>query len=437
MAETVQTVLWKGGELDLGPAAGRFREAVLAVPMDRILVKVVKIPSANLEDPVAYVMPVMKAMSPFPDEPLAVSLEPLREAEDGRIVLAAALPEGSADDIATALDGAGINITRIDAIPLGRLSFVLPRFAGSGKRTRRLLLMGDDGSVAAFVLDDDLPVAVRAISESADMKRELTLLLLEAEGFAGALPVSEVVVLGTDGASPESVGLDGSVAGILGDARVTTVADGDPALPGDAREGITKRTEDPSSLNVLPDSWREVLEETRFKRKMRTGFGVAGGLWLLLMAVLLGVPKVYEYRTERLLDRKEESALFRKVNAKVEQVKAVKAMSNHDQGGLETLRAVVSAMPPDDIELSRWNFKRNEKLTFSGTVASGSSAGILQFKDNLGNLALSQISGLEEDGETPFFAQVTLPRGINTRAGRAATFDVECSFVAPEEEEEE
>ena len=82
-------------------------------------------------------------------------------------------------------------------------------------------------------------------------------------------------------------------------------------------------------------------------------------------------------------------------------------------------------------------FGRGVEPSDGAAAASGSSAGILQFKDNLGNLALSQISGLEEDGETPFFTQVTLPRGINTRAGRAATFDVECSFVAPEEEEEE
>lgn len=420
MAESVQTVFWEGGELNLGAAGGKVREAVLAVPMDRLLVKVVKVPSADLDNSVAFAEGILKSMSPYPDEPLAVSVEPLREAEDGRVVLAAALPESSAEDIAGALDGAGVNVTRIDAIPLGRLHSVVPQFAAEGSSPRRrLLLLGEFGYIAAFVYDDDMMVALRAVSADGDIVRELTLLLLEAEESAGPADIAAVVTAGD--VAPE--GLD-----TFGPVR--SVAAGDPV------EGVAARTADPATLNALPESWREVLEETRFKRKMAKGFGVAGGIWILLMAVLFGVPKFYEYKTDRLNDRKAENAVFRKVKAKVDQVRAVKAISNHDQGGLETLRAVVSSLPAEEIELSRWNFKRNEKLTFSGSAAGGASAAILEFKDNLSNLTLSQISGLEEDGETPFFTEVTLPRGINTRAGKSATFDVECSFVSAEGEDE-
>lgn len=420
MAESVQIAWLEGGELKVPEAGGKLREAVLALPLSRLIVKIVRIPGENLEDPVGYATPLLKAMSPYPDEPLTVSCETLRETESGRIVLAAALPEGSADDIATALDGAGLNITRIDALPLGRLVAILPQFVHvGGEIVRRILLVGGLDDIAVFVLDDDLPVAVRAISPGGDMRREVMLSLLEAEEFAGARELKGVVTAG----DVLSEGLD-----LFAPVRALEDA-------GDAVGGVAERTLDAETLNALPDSWREVLEETRFKRKMKIGFGVAGAIWVLAMAVLIGVPMIYDYRTGRLNDQKEQKAMYNKVNAKVEQVKAVKAISNHDQGGLETLRAVVSALPPEDVELSRWNFRRNDRLTFSGTAASGDQAAILMFKDKLDALMLSQISGLEEDGETPFFSDVTLPKGINTRSGRAATFDVECSFRQPEEDE--
>ncbi len=417
MADSAVTVSWEMGELRVPAVAAKGREVVLAVPLSRILAKVVRIPGEAIADPVAYATPILNATSPYPDEPLAVSCETLRETEEGRIVLAAALPEGSADDIAEALDAAKLNVTRIDAIPLGSLAALLPQFASDTRR--RILLVDSPDDISVFILDGDMLVAVRAISPGGDLVRELTLSLIEAEAFAGASEVAELVTVG-----------DVPVEGL--DMFGTVRAAG--SVP-DALAGIATRSVDDGALNVLPDSWREVLEETRFKRKMALGFGIAGTVWLLAMAVLLGVPMVYRYKTDQLNDRREQRALYNRVNAKVEQVRAVKAISNHDLGGLETLRAVVSALPPEGVELSRWNFKRNDKLTFSGTAAGGDQAGILAFKDGLDALRLSQISGREEDADVPFFADVSLPKGINSRNGKTATFDVECSFQPIDEEE--
>ena len=106
-------------------------EAVLALPLSRLVVKMVRV--AEGEDPVAVATPILSAMSPFPDEQLTVSCETVSETEKGRVVLAAALPESAAEDIADALDAAKLNVTRVDALALGELR-ALWNELGNGER---------------------------------------------------------------------------------------------------------------------------------------------------------------------------------------------------------------------------------------------------------------------------------------------------------------
>ena len=172
MAETLQIVAFEGGALcALGPGV-QPGEAVLALPLSRLLVKMVRVPSG--EDPVAVASPLVAALSPFPDEPLAVSCETVRETDDERVVLAAALPESAADDIAAALDAAKVNVTRVDALALGALRGLWPRLAGEVPDARRMVLIRSADCISVFVLDGDLPAAVRAVVTEDGLRREMT-----------------------------------------------------------------------------------------------------------------------------------------------------------------------------------------------------------------------------------------------------------------------
>ena len=104
MAEGVQTAAFEGGVLRLLDSGLKAREAVLALPLSRLIVKMVRVPEENRGDPAAFATPILQAMSPYPDEPLTVSCEAVRESERGLVVLAAALPESAADDIGAALE---------------------------------------------------------------------------------------------------------------------------------------------------------------------------------------------------------------------------------------------------------------------------------------------------------------------------------------------
>lgn len=418
MAEEVRIAVYENGELSVPVKGGNRNEAVLALPLDRLLVKVVKVPGELQDDIDGYLFDVFKKLSPYPDEPIKVSYETVRETEDARIVLAAALPEGSTDDIAEALDGAKLNVTRVDSWALGVLRVAWPRLGISSDQSRRAVLISGASCVSLFVLDGDSPAVVRAIAPGADLKRELVLSLVEADSFAGSAPLAEILVIGG--------GIDTSAVEAFAPVRPVDDSAFDPLA------GIVERALDPSSLNALPESWREVLEESRFKSKFKMFAAAALAVWVAMLSVIIGVPKYYAAKTadqNEIIRRNHQR--YREVQQKKDQVKAVRNVSNHDLGALESLRVVASAMP-DGLVLSRWNFKRGDILTFTGTSESGNHQRVYDFKDQLSSIKLSQISGLDDDAEVGYFTRVELPRGVATR-GTKASFDVECDFKQPEE----
>ena len=418
MAEEIKIAVFENGELSVPIKGNKRNEAVLALPLDRLLVKVVRVPNDLQEDIASYLTNIFKKVSPYPDERISVSYETVRETEDGRIVLAAALPEGSADDIADALDSAKINVTRVDSLALGVLRVAWPQLGIAEDDFRRLVLIVGKVNVSMFVLDGDCPSVVRAVSSDSDFKREIMLSLVEADSFAGPAALSEVLVVGE--------GLDCSGFDMFAPVRMIDASSLDPLA------GIAERALDPSSLNALPESWSEVLQESRFKSKFKKFMLAAVGIWILMLSVIIGVPKYYASQTLKQKDIVNRNhGRYREVQKKKDQIKAVQNVSNHDLGALETLRVVASAMP-DGLVLSRWNFKRGDVLTFTGTSEAGNHQRVYDFKDKLSSISLFQISGKEEDVETGYFTRVELPRGVTTR-GSKASFDIECDFKQSEE----
>ena len=410
MAESIQVVAFEGGELrplgsEIVPG-----EAVLASPLSRLVVKMVRVPEEA--DAVETASGILAAVSPFPDEPLTVSCETVRESEKGRVVLAAALPEGAADDIADALDAAKINVTRVDILSLGELRGLWSQLSDGRTGVRRLVLLKSADCLSLFVLDDDQPSAVRAITSEGDLRREVMLSLLEAEDFGGAKPLSEIVVSGdVDASSLEPF------------APVRRIEAGEDRIAL-ALKGVEERSGEPSSLDVLPESWREVLDETRFKAKLKKFLAIAGGIWAFVMLVLFGVPVVFGFLTDRQKSLcREHSRQYKSVLAMKEKVDLVRKYSDHARGALETMKMVSDLLPLPEgsdsscIELNSWNFRREGGVKFSGEADS--TALVYQFKDALVDCGL--------------FAQVDL-QGPSAGKGGRQRFDIDCRFEGEEQE---
>ena len=387
MNKGVQVVAFVGGALRRLDSGEKGREAVLALPLSRMLVKMVLVPEGT--DPVETATPILKSVSPYPDEPIAVSCETVRETPAGRVVLAAALPESAAEDIAAALDEAKLNVVRVDSIALGAIRGLWQEIGIDGGEERKLLVLKSPDGAVLVVMDGTAPSSIRAVADGADMKRETMFSLLEAEDFNGPRPLAATI--------EREIDIDSALA------------------------GVAERTDEIGSLNAIPDSWREVLEEARFKTKLFRGLAVAGGLWLLAMGVLFGVPVVYDFRTDRAKDQSRAHAkAYAAVSEKKAKVKLVRQYSDHARGALETMRAVAEVMPAG-ITLTSWEFSHDDGLRIRGE--SDDTASVYELKDSLVEI------GGEDD---PVFKVVEMGQ-IGSQKGGKHKFDLDCRYEEADE----
>lgn len=392
MEKRTTVAAFQGGELRLVKGESSLNECVLALDLNRLLVKVVRVPAEA--DAVETATPILKALSPFPDDPLAVTCETVSESEAGSVVLAAALPESAADDIGEALDNSKLNVVKIDALAIGALRGIWGELKVEDG-ARRLVILKSPECLSLIVLDGDEPVSIRSIADDSELKRETWLSLLEAEDFNGPKPLAETIEREID--------------------------------PEVALIGIQERSTDESTINALPDSWRAVLEETRFKAKLVRNLAIAGSLWLLVMAVLFGVPIGYGFMTDRVKTMiREHSQQYNAVKDKKAKTELVRKYSDHARGALEIMKAVSDRLPAG-VTLTDWRFTRDDGVSIRGEAEDKEDIYVL--KDRL----VAMGSEPDENGERgiPVFKTVELGT-VHFQANRQK-FEIECNYESEEE----
>lgn len=346
MDKDTRVAAFSGGELTLLAGDSSLREVVLALPLSRLLVRIVRVPAGA--DAVETALPILKAISPYPDDPLAVSCETVRETPDGSVVIAAALPESAADDIAEALDAAKLDVVAVDALAIGALRGIWSELKVEDGARRLVILKSVDG-LSLIVLDGDEPVSIRAIPDDSELKRETWLSLLEAEDFNGHKPLAETIEREID---------------------LTR-----------ALEGVRDRQLEGGSINALPQSWDEVLEESRFKAKLTHNLVAAISVWILALGVLFGVPLAYGFMTDHVKGLiKGHSREYKSVAEKKAKTELVRKYSDHARGALEIMKAVSDRLP-QGIVLSDWRFTREDGVDVRGEADDKEQ--IYKFKDNL------------------------------------------------------
>lgn len=389
-------------------AAKKFgtREVVLALPLSRLLVKVVRVPAENAETAPDEAGAMLDKTSPFPDEELMVGMETVSENDREIVALVAALPEATSAEIGEALDAAKLRVTRTDAMALGWLRALWPRLAREGAPRRQVALLDLDDGWDVVVVDGGSPSVVRglgAMASAEDLGREVTLTLLQAP-FGPE--VGEIVVFSRTEPDADAT----ARLSAFGTVRHEKVEDAFGGV-----EGVAWRTAEACLFDVTPEAWSRALAETRFKRKMMGWVAAAGVLWLGVMGVLFGVPFAYDQMTahEKQLSKKHEKA-YNEVKGMRERVKLVQRYSDHARGSLEMLR-MVSERLPEGIVLTSFDYVRDDKLSVSGEAEDAEA--VYKFKNAI------------VDAKT--FAEVEL-RGPTAR-GEVQKFSIEAFFVAKED----
>ena len=344
------------------------------------------------------------------------------------------MPESAADDIGEALDAEKLSVVRIDSLALGQIRGVWPSLGESSGR--RLVLLDSADCLSCIVLDGDQPSAIRAITDRSDLRREIMLSLLEAEDFGGARRLDEIILVENDksdegGESDESSQVplapqdppvkEDPLAALEAFAPVRRLMVGADA----ALVGVAERAADEGALNALPASWRELLEETRFKAKLIKYLAIAGGIWLLIMAVLFGVPMVYDFMTDHQKSlSKQHQRQYKEVKDMKAKVDLIHKYSDHARGALEIMKALSDRLP-EEITLTSWSYKRDEGVRVSGEGDTAES--VYAFKDAMDEMS----AGEGEDGER-IFPTVAL-NGPNASKGKHR-FDLDCQYKGEEEE---
>ena len=433
----------------LKAAAKRFgtHEVVLSMPLKSLLVKVSRTSVEDRDRLSEMASEEIGAVSPFPDETPVAGTETVAETDQELVSVFAALPEAGAAEIGDALDEAKVRVLRTDITALGWLRTLWPMiFGGTGNGGtgigdggvsplnsqpstggRKVVLMDFDDGWDMAVLDESAPSLLRglgSISDPAELGREVMLSLLRA---GVATETKEIVIFSK---TPVDEGIVARLSQLapVRSVQLSEPDDTQPAADNDQPsagfggvEGVARRTQEGSSLDVTPADWAELRTEARFKKKLIAFLIAAAAGWVLLMGVLFGVPFVYGQMTERQKAlSKRHARAYNEVKEMRDKVRLVRQSSDHARGSLEMLKAVSDRMP-EGITLTSFTYRRGERLSLVGEAQQPTD--VYAFKNALTEAAT-------EDDEK-LFTEVTLTGPSQSRG--VHKFSIEGSFVSEEE----
>lgn len=370
-----------GAALASAAAAAPSEALALGLPTALLLLRVLRLPSMEKDELDGAVALQMDKLSPFPGDELTVGWEALSSGSEETVVLAAAVPGHHLEAVSAALATARLRVARTDVALLGWWRALREQAGVLGSGTERQALLVAAGTEwDLLVLDAGVPVLVRGMGQpldEADLARELTLSLLQAEMEAGARPLEEVTVVA---AEPPAEALLEALRACAAPAVVRAVA---PA--GSAADGVGRRAVEGAGIDLTPASWRarELAAETR--RRLTIGLAAAAGLWLALAATLFVAPVATQQLVQWQKD-KERAILpdYRRVSDMRERINLIRRYMDRNHSLLESLRTITQQQP-EGLELSSLTYRREEGCKLAGEAPDPGL--IYQFKEKLQSTA--------------------------------------------------
>ena len=407
------------------------REIVLAAPLSKLLVKILRSPVESDEnEKEESAAAELGEVSPFPDENPVVGMETVAENDRESVSLTAALPESSAVDIGDALDEAKLRVIRTDIAALGWLRIFWSRIYTDGNvvQSRKLVLFDNlDLGWDAVVLDGGVPSIMRGFGNTAgdvELVRETMLTLIRA-GTA-AMP-TETVIFSKRDADPQLTALLGAFGEVRWEMLGDNAGEDDAECRFGGVEGVAMRTAEAATLDITPADWVELRTEARFKKQLTAFLIAAAAGWMLAMGVLFGGPMVYGHLVDRQkAESKRHARQYKAVKEMRDKAKLVQQYSDHARGSLEMLKAVSDRMPAG-VTLTSFNYRRGDKLAISGEARQPTD--VYEFKNAL---AAAETEPDEDGAPEKLFENAnltgpSLSRGVHK-------FSIEINFQTGEEE---
>lgn len=340
-------------------------QVVTAVGGEDVLCQVQQLPTANDAELRQMLDLQLDNLTPLPAEEAVYSFEALGTANGQTRVLVAIARKDAVNQRVAALEAAGLpaEVVTVDSLATFRALI-----------QRRLLPVDDRQNVAVIVTptaanvivySQATPVAIRSLSLPADELCEAlprTLVSIEAGG--GATPPGVVTVVNVSAAT-RAVAAD--LARACG-ARWMA----DDAVPAPA----LSLCQEPAAgqLNLLPEEWRQRRRAARLRRDLIRG-GLAAAVAGLVALIVLG--SLLTWRKWQLNEVQAEIARlqpeYRKARDMHSEMVAMQSQLETKYSALESLREV-SGRLADSVKLTKFIFKKDQKVTLSGQAQAAAAA---------------------------------------------------------------
>ncbi len=362
----------------LGPEAALYLKSLLpplkgalgiVVPADRVLMRVLDLPSVDPDELHGMAELQVDKFSPFPVEQMALAMEILHQAEDSSRVLVAAVQHSVIDRLGDFLTAAGLYPQSVDVDVLGWWTLIRDegRIAGEGQE---MILILDQGATHLVVARDGIPVMIRSLEAVVDLSspgvvddlaEELSYTLLTLESSWGPAATARLTVWAS---SLSARSLAETLAANLAAEVNVAALDSLPPLS----EGHTRRLAAPESagLNLAPATWRRGILAKRLQRRALgvtvTAFVVWGGL-------MAGLWFWAEDQKSRLAS---SQATITQMQAEVESVRELRNQidwlqqyGDRSYSSLECLREIAELLPVG-VDITSMTYNKASQVNLRG-----------------------------------------------------------------------
>jgi Tfp pilus assembly protein PilN len=347
----------------------------IVVPSDRVLMRIIELPSINREELLGMAELQVDKFSPFPSDQMSLAIEVLHEGADSSRVLIAAVQHEYIDHVGDFLMKAGLYPQSVDVDVLSWWTLI--RDGGKVRSEgQEILVIYDDHCAQMIVVRDGIPVMIRALDTHLDaheaafaveIAEELEYTLMTLEGTWGSQPTN-LLTLWVRGHAAEEVlqELRKSCALDVASANLLDL----PPLS----EGLSRRLSAPesASLDLAPPGWRKGIQSKQFQRQAALIAAAAFGGWLLLMLILFLFTNQQKSKLARA--QKDMTRLQNEMQEVTDlkgQVKSLEQYADRTYSSLECLREITERLPAG-VDITSITYNKSSQINLRGEADSDS-----------------------------------------------------------------
>ena len=377
----------------LRAAAGHLKgELCAAIPADKVLMRVVDLPTADPAEMRSMADLQVDKFSPFPVEHMAVAVEQLSQKDKTSRVLIVAVQRMVVDALGTFFGGVGTLPRWIDVDVLGWWR-LLKDHGVVPAAGRRVILLADREATELIICQDGVPVVLRSLGTAqgisteefhAELADEIGYSLTALETERGAAETSKISVwCWGDGAPPKVMvkadspsravethagDLCPELAARLRETCGLEVETRSLASLPDLSEGLARRAMERGAVSVdlAPAEWQSTEHSRKTQKALLIATAAFFGVWLVGLAVFFAGFKLEQ---NRLVKIKAEVAALDGPAAEVrtlnDRIKSFEIYADRSHTALESLREV-SVMLPAGIDLTSFTYKKGNEVVLRG-----------------------------------------------------------------------